>query len=65
MDIDELIFIEHNGEAYRYIVESIERTLLAKAFTYTHGNQLEAARILGINRNTLRTKLKKLGIIRS
>ncbi|MFH1640489.1 MAG: helix-turn-helix domain-containing protein [Candidatus Omnitrophota bacterium] len=28
----------------------------------TDGNQLKAARILGINRNTLRNKIKKFGI---
>ncbi|MDD5348254.1 MAG: helix-turn-helix domain-containing protein [Candidatus Omnitrophica bacterium] len=28
----------------------------------TEGNQLKAARILGLNRNTIRAKIKKLGI---
>jgi len=67
MEIQQLkdfFFIEHRGEVYRFLVESLEKPLLVKVLAYTRGNQLEAARVLGINRNTLRTKIKKLGIRR-
>lgn len=62
IEINELLLIEHRGDLYRYLVESLEKPLLEKVLNHTRDNQLEAARILGINRNTLRTKIKKLGI---
>jgi Fis family transcriptional regulator len=36
----------------------VERPLLSAVLGYTNGNQCEAAEILGINRGTLRKKLK-------
>jgi len=44
------------------IIERVERPLIKIAMEKASGNQLKAARILGINRNTLRTKLRRLGI---
>jgi Fis family transcriptional regulator len=64
-EIDELFFKENEGRVYRFLTDSMEKPLLIKLMEYTRGNQMAAARILGINRNTLRTKLKKHGIIGS
>jgi two-component system nitrogen regulation response regulator GlnG len=50
------------GELYRRVVESVERPLLAAALERTGGNQIRAAALLGINRNTLRKKIVDLGI---
>ncbi|MFA5112809.1 MAG: helix-turn-helix domain-containing protein [Candidatus Margulisiibacteriota bacterium] len=61
-EISDLLLTEERGHVYRLLIESVERPLLEKVLHFTGGNQLEAARILGINRNTLRTKLKRLGI---
>jgi len=47
---------------YRDVVATVERPLLEKVLAIAEGNQLKAAQILGINRNTLRAKLKKLNI---
>jgi len=63
-EINELFFKENEGRVYRYLTDSMERPLLIKLMEYTKGNQLKAARVLGINRNTLRTKLKKHGLLR-
>ncbi|MEK9149755.1 MAG: helix-turn-helix domain-containing protein [Candidatus Desantisbacteria bacterium] len=41
---------------------AIEQPLIEKVLEKTGGNQVQAARILGINRNTLRSKIKRLGI---
>ena len=60
LDIDSLRHDEH--ELFKTIVEAVEKPLIEKALERTYGNQLKAAKILGINRNTLRTKIKKLGI---
>ena len=61
-EMNDLFFKEHDGHVHRYLTDSIEKPLLTRLMEYTHGNQLQAARILGINRNTLRTKLRKYGL---
>lgn len=43
---------------YDMVIERVERPLIKLALKHTGGNQLKAARLLGINRNTLRAKLK-------
>ncbi len=40
----------------------VERHLLTRVLNHTGGNQLQAARILGITRGSLRTKIRALGI---
>ena len=49
-------------ELYRNLVEKVERPLLARVLLHTQGNQIKAASILGINRNTLRKKIVDLNI---
>jgi len=54
-----------NGPApglYDRCVEALERPLLEATLRATRGNQIKAAAILGINRNTLRKKIVTLGI---
>jgi two-component system nitrogen regulation response regulator GlnG len=50
------------GEVYRRILERVERPLLERVLARTDGNQIRAAALLGINRNTLRKKIVDLGI---
>jgi two-component system, NtrC family, nitrogen regulation response regulator GlnG len=47
---------------YQKLVAEIERPLIEQAMRRAEGNQVRAARILGLNRNTLRKKLVDLGI---
>ena len=46
---------------YRDALELLERPLLRHVLSMTSGNQLRAARLLGLNRNTLRKKMKQHG----
>ena len=43
-------------------MDEFERPLILKALEFCNGNQIKTSKILGINRNTLRSKLKKLKI---
>ena len=63
-EINDLFFKENEGRVYRFLTDSMEKPLLTKLMEYTNGNQLKAAQILGINRNTLRSKLKRHGLLR-
>jgi two-component system nitrogen regulation response regulator GlnG len=47
---------------YGRVLQEIERPLLSLTLTQCRGNQLKAAALLGLNRNTLRKKLRDLGI---
>ncbi|HEY8494487.1 MAG TPA: sigma-54 dependent transcriptional regulator [Myxococcota bacterium] len=49
-------------DLHRRILERVERPLLETVLAHTGGNQLRAAAVLGINRNTLRKKISELGI---
>ena len=44
------------------VMKEIEPPLLRAALAYTSGNQIKAAELLGINRNTLRSHLEQRGI---
>ena len=47
---------------YQLVLKEVEPPLLNSVMKFTNNNQSKAARILGINRTTLRTKLKKYNI---
>ena len=48
---------------YKFVIKEVERPLMKEVMKYTENNQSEAAKILGINRTTLRNKLKSYNII--
>lgn len=51
----------HN--VYEMVIAHVERALLSSVLARAQGNQTHAADMLGLNRNTLRTKLTKYKII--
>ncbi|GGI88146.1 DNA-binding transcriptional regulator Fis [Shewanella gelidii] len=50
------------SEVYEMVLCEVERPLLDIIMQHTRGNQTRAANMLGINRGTLRKKLKKYGM---
>ena len=52
-----------DGRLYRSVMSRVEMPLLRLALELSAGNQLKAARLLGINRNTLRKRLRLLGLL--
>ncbi|MAD29224.1 MAG: DNA-binding transcriptional regulator Fis [Woeseiaceae bacterium] len=50
------------GDLYNLVLGQVEEPLFQEVMKYTNGNQSQAAEILGINRGTLRTKLKSYSI---
>jgi len=60
-------FDAHDGRLpasglYDRVLHEIERPLIELSLSATKGNQLRAARLLGLNRNTLRKKIRELDI---
>lgn len=49
-------------DLYARSLERMEREVLVRVLRHTGGNQLQAAKILGITRGSLRTKIRALGI---
>ncbi len=62
IELEDSLYNEKRGVLYKSILEIIEKPLIEHILERTEGNQLKAARILGLNRNTIRAKIKKLGI---
>ncbi len=52
-----------SGRLYRSVMGRVEMPLLRLTLELSAGNQLKAARLLGINRNTLRKRLRLLGLL--
>jgi len=61
-ELIEQLTAAHPGRVYREALAILERPLLVHALRLTGGNQLRAARLLGVNRNTLRKRCRELGI---
>lgn len=60
-------FFERMGEVeavsvHKAVIGQVERPLIRKCLEWAGGNKLRAARVLGINRNTLNKKVKEYGI---
>jgi|TARA_B110000003_G_scaffold13725_1_gene13591 Fis family transcriptional regulator, factor for inversion stimulation protein len=47
---------------YEMVINTVEKPLLLYIMNKTEGNQSKAAKMLGLNRNTLRKKLKQYNL---
>tara|TARA_B110000971_G_scaffold196430_1_gene211560 strand:- start:695 stop:1003 length:309 start_codon:yes stop_codon:yes gene_type:complete len=50
-------------DLYHLVLNEVEATLLEATLTYTLQNQSKASEMLGLNRGTLRKKLKAYGLL--
>jgi len=50
------------GRLYELVLREVEQPLFKSVMDYAEGNQSRAATILGINRGTLRKKLREYGL---
>ena len=66
-DALQMYFSTLNGDQpadlYELVLGEVEEPLFRAVMDYTQGNQSQAAGVLGINRGTLRKKLKTYSII--
>ena len=57
--VDQLL-ASNSPHLHREAMSLLEKPLLVHALAMTGGNQLRAARLLGLNRNTLRKRCREL-----
>ncbi len=63
--IFEKIVRTSKGNLYEHLHSSLEKAMVLSALKATHHNQVQAARLLGISRNTLRDRMKKFGWLKT
>lgn len=54
---------QHPGDVHKAFVSKIELPMLEVVLKSTHWNQTKTAKLLGINRGTLRKKMKRHGLL--
>jgi len=50
------------GDLYALVHDQVDRLLFTEVLEFTRGNQREAAKVMGISRQTMRVKLRALGL---
>jgi Fis family transcriptional regulator len=51
------------SDVYQLVLSEVEAPLLEQVMKYTRNNQTKASTMLGLNRGTLRKKLKQYGLL--
>jgi len=52
----------YSGNLYHHVISQVERDLISKALEHTRGNQVKAAKLLGISRVMLHERMEKYGL---
>ncbi len=52
------------SDVYQMVLSEVEAPLLEEIMRYTRNNQTRASQMLGLNRGTLRKKLKQYGMLK-
>jgi two-component system nitrogen regulation response regulator GlnG len=61
-DLIERLLLTGEKNLYDQVIAAVERLLFTRVLTHTHGHQVQASELLGLNRQTLRNKLRTLGL---
>ncbi|MFH1857201.1 MAG: helix-turn-helix domain-containing protein [Candidatus Omnitrophota bacterium] len=61
-EFEKFFTLSESGKLYKFILKAVEKPLIELALKKSNGNKIKAAKILGINRNTLSYKIKNLRI---
>jgi DNA-binding protein Fis len=61
-ELEDSLFFSKRGVLYSTLMDIIEKPLFEHILDKVEGNQVKAARVFGLNRNTIRAKMKRLGI---
>jgi len=61
-NFDDILHKYGEGSLYKNFINQIEKPLIEWSLRISWGNQVKAAKMLGLNRNTIHSKIKKLGI---
>ncbi|MCQ9207076.1 MAG: Fis family transcriptional regulator [Omnitrophica bacterium] len=61
-EFEEVLMRASARNVYKIILATVEKPLIEGVLERTFGNKIKAAKILGLNRNTLHSKIKKLAI---
>ena len=51
------------GKLYEKVLAAVERVLFTRVLRHTHGHQTRASELLGLDRSTLRNRLRALGLV--
>ena len=54
--------IAEQANVYEFVMEEVERRLIAVTLDIANGNRLKTAKILGLNRNTLLKKMRRFNL---
>lgn len=62
MSTDDPFYRIDIAQNYGIIISDVEKAAIINALERASGNQVAASKMLGLHRNTLRSKIKKLNI---